>query len=349
MIMGRLSLGGFMELSGINAGTSYSVECGQSYAQLYLADLLKPRLEKAQVAIITDREVSGYYINDFVQQFMRNGINPTVIVIDGSQAAKSFDVVRSAFERLTDIEFAKKDLLIALGGGGVIDVAAFVAATYQKGIDYIQVPTSLLAMIDSSVAGDSFLNFQSHKNQIGVASSPARVLIDTDYLRTLPPRFQANGIAQAILFGLLGNGLLLELLQEPNIDMMNLVDQSIKSRKLLREKDPRFLSFGQEIAEAIEGHFRFLKYTHGEALALGMLSLYHSDRMKAMYIKFGLPMTVTGVAKDTLLKRILKNYENHDNPVNIVRLDGEGHPFIDKIPSADAASFFDKVLSGICT
>jgi 6-phosphogluconolactonase/glucosamine-6-phosphate isomerase/deaminase len=71
--------------------------------------------------------------------------------------------------------------------------------------------------------------------------------------------------------------------------------------------------------------------------------------MKNMYIRFGLPMTVTGVAKDTLLKRILKNYENGDSPVSIVRLDGEGHPFIDKIPASDTASFFDKVLSGICT
>ncbi|MEI8200336.1 MAG: iron-containing alcohol dehydrogenase [Eubacteriales bacterium] len=337
-----------MELTKINAGTMYPVECGQAVAQLYLTDIFKSRLEKAQVAVITDREVSGYYISDFVRQFERIGIKPLVIVIDGSQAAKSFDVVRAVFERLTDIEFSHSDILFALGGGGVIDVAAFVAATFRKGIEYIQIPTSLLAMIDSSTARDAFLNFQSHKNQIGVTYSPIHVIIDTDYLRTLPPRFQANGIAQVIQYGLLENPDLLANLDSPNVDMFSLVDTCIQTRKILLDANPGYLAFGQEIAEAIEGHFRFLKYTHGEAMALGMIALFQSDALRKLYVKNGLPTTVTGVTKDTLLKRITKNYENRTEPVPIVRLESEGKPFIDMIPVEEAALVFDKLLSGIC-
>jgi len=337
-----------MDLTRINAGTPYPVEYGQSVAQLYLTDIFKQRLEKAQVAIITDREVSGYYISDFVRQFERIGISPVVIVIDGSQAAKSFDIVRSAFERLTDIEFSHSDILFALGGGGVIDVAAFVAATFQKGIDYIQIPTSLLAMIDSSTTPDAYLNFQSHKNQIGITYSPIHVIIDTDYLRTLPPRYQANGIAQVIQNGLLADPQLLACLDNPGIDMFSLIDNCILIRKNLLAENPQFLAFGQEIAEAIEGHFRFLKYTHGEAMALGMYALYQTDALRLLYIKNGLPLTVTGVTKDTLLKRIIKNYENRSAAVPLVRLESEGKPYIDMIPVEEANSVFDKLLSGIC-
>ena len=337
-----------MELTKINAGTLYPVECGHAVAQLYLTDIFKSRLEKSQVAIITDREVSGYYISDFVRQFERSGIKPLVIVIDGSQAAKSFDVVRAVFERLTDIEFSHSDILFALGGGGVIDVTAFVAATFQKGIEYIQIPTSLLAMIDSSTAPDAFLNFQSHKNQIGVTYSPIHVIIDTDYLRTLPPRFQANGIAQIIQNGLLGNPDLLANLDSPIVDMFSLIDTCIQTRKILFAANPVYLTFGQEIAEAIEGHFRFLKYTHGEAMALGMIALFQTDALRKLYVKNGLPTTVTGVTKDTLLKRITKNYENRTEPVPIVRLESEGKPFIDMIPVDETALVFDKLLSGIC-
>jgi 3-dehydroquinate synthase len=337
-----------MKLTRINAGTQYPVDCGAAIAQLYLTDIFKDRLEKAQVAIITDREVSGYYISDFVRQFERFGVSPVVIVIDGSQAAKSFDVVRVVFERLTDIEFSRSDILFALGGGGVMDVAGFVCATYKKGIEYIQIPTSLLAMIDSSMSPDSFLNFQSHKNQIGVTYSPVHVIIDTDYLRTLPSRYQANGVAQVIQFGLLDSNDLLARLGNPEIDMLNLIDMCIQTRKMLLASNPEYFTFGQEIADAIEGHFRFLKYTHGEARALGMLSLFQTDTLRQLYVKYGLPLTVTGVTRDTLLKRILKNYENRTKAVPLVRLKSEGKPFIEMISMDDAPTIFDNLLSMIC-
>lgn len=337
-----------MKLTRINAGTLYPIDCGAAIAQMYLTDIFKDRLDKAQVVIITDREVSGYYISDFVRQFERFGVNPVVIVIDGSQAAKSFDVVRVAFERLTDIEFSRSDILFALGGGGVMDVAGFVCATYKKGIEYIQIPTSLLAMIDSSTSPDAFLNFQSHKNQIGVTYSPAHVIIDTDYLRTLPSRYQANGVAQVIQFGLLDSNDLLDRLGNPDMDMLNLIDICIQTRKSLLASNPEYLTFGQEIAEAIEGHFRFLKYTHGEAMALGMLSIFQTESLRALYIKYGLPLTVTGVTRETLLKRILKNYENRTKMIPLVRLQSEGHPFVEQVSVDDAPAVFDKLLSTIC-
>ncbi len=337
-----------MDLSRIGAGTSYSVECGSSYAQTCLADLFRARLEHAKVAIITDREVSGYYIADFIRQFEKSGCKPVVIVIDGSQASKSFDAIRMAYERLTDMEFGPQDLLIALGGGGVIDVAAFVAATYYKGIDYIQVPTSLLAMIDSSVAESAHLNFMSYKNRIGITYSPVHVLIDTDYLKTLPARYYANGIAQVIQYGLTEDPNLLTLLEASRLSLGDLIDQCIRTRKHIHEKNPQLLTFGQEIAEAIEGHFRFLQYTHGEALALGMYAHYRSDRLHALYTRHQLPTVVKGVTKDTLLKRIVKNFDGRSESYSVVRVSEEGKPRIEKVTSDEAYTLFDDLLRNIC-
>ncbi len=337
-----------MELTRMDTGTSYPVECGRTYAQYDLTQVFKARLDKARVAIVTDREVSGHYINEFVQQFDRIGKKPQIIVIDGSQAAKSLDAVRLAYERLTDMEFSDKDMLFALGGGGVIDVAAFVAATYRCGIEYVQVPTSLLAMIDSSISATAYLNFQSHKNQIGARNSPKHVVIDTDYLKTLPARYKANGIAQVILYGLLADTDLLVRLAAKDTDYQGLINACFHAHAKITSESADFLSFGHEIAEAIEGHFRFLKYTHGEAMALGMLALFRSDALLNLYEQYGLPTTVSGVTRETLLNRILKTHENNTDRISTVRLHEEGKPYIDVFPASEASDYYAKLLVEIC-
>ena len=337
-----------MELIEMKTETKYPVVCGQAFAQHNLADVFRKRLIQTRVAVITDREVSGYYANDFVCQFERIGIKPVLIVVDVSQSAKSIDVVRYAYEKLTDVEFSPTDVLFALGGGGVMDVAAFVAATYQKGIPYIQVPTSLLAMVDSSMSTDAYLNFQSRKNQIGVTYSPEHVVIDTEYLKTLPPRVLSNGVAQAIQYGLLVDTELLSDLTSPHIDKASLITKCLQARKQILSLDPTLLSFGQEIAEAIEGHFRFMKYSHGEALALGMFAIFPSQSLHAVYERHGLPYVLTGVSKDSLLKRIRKKFESKNNSVPLVRLSTAGKPVVEMIPVQELSVLYDAFLSNIC-
>lgn len=338
-----------MKPKTIFSETTYPIYCGEHYAQLSLAELLAEELVGAQVAIITDREVSGYYISEFVRQFECIGIKPMVIIIDGSQAAKSSDSVKAAFERLTDIEFSQKDLLIALGGGGVLDVAGFVAATYRKGIRMISVPTSLLAMLESSIAPSVYLNFQSYKNQIGTDFAPEKVIIDTAYLATLPVRFQANGFAQIIQYGLIKAPDLLEVLATPHLDMPNLVERCLALRQQIAAENPLYLTLGQELGEAIESHFRFLKYTHGEARALGMLAFWPEADLERLYLRFGLPTEVTGVTPDTLRRRVLRNYDNYNGAVSIVKLRSLGHPYLQEISTEDLPALYEQLLAQICS
>ncbi len=338
-----------MELQSIHAGTPHPVECGASFAQTCLVDRFADRLVRARVAVITDREVAGYYAEDFSSQFRRAGIDVVFIQVDAREAAKSFDTVRPAYERLTDMEFSSADLLFALGGGGVMDAASFVAATYHGGVDCVLVPTSLLAMIDSSVSQQAYLNFMSHKNQIGVSFTPYCSVIDTDYLRTLPVRYQANGYAQLILYGLLSDPSLLTKLEQKDADKLALIDAGIRARGILFEKNTQYLSLGHEISNAIEGHFRFLKYTHGEALALGILAHYSSESVLALYKKYGLPTEVSGVTRETLLKRILREASGGGDKFTYVSLPEPGRPVIQSVPVSEVEALFDRLLTPILT
>ena len=349
----------------IDAQTSYPIECGQGFALTQLVELFADRLSKAKgVVIVTDREVSGYYIASFIQQFEDMEIHPVVVVVEAVQGAKSLDAVKQVYEGLVDANFHESDLIFALGGGGVIDVAAFAASTFFQGLDYVQIPTSLLAMVDSSVSDKAFLNYQSYKDRVSISAKPVYTVIDIDFLKTLPSRYRANGIAQIIRYGLLGNEDLLSLLMEEQVDMEKLIVLSLKTKIRMRTESGRnnlnsglheeikakrlpYLSFGQEIGEAIEGHFRFLKYTHGEALALGMLSMYPDSALKELYEKHNLPLLVEGVTKETLVNRLVRSFPQAGE-VSFMALEKTGKPFIKTISTDDTPAVFEDYLSAIC-
>ena len=341
----------------IDAQTSYPIECGQGFVLSRLVEIFAERLSKAKgVVIVSDREVSGYYINDIVRQFELIDLRPVVVIVEAGQGGKSLDAVKQVYEGLVDANFHESDLLFALGGGGVLDVAAFAAATFFHGIDYVQIPTSLLAMIDSSIADKAFLNYQSYKDCVSIPATPVHTMIDIDFLQTLPPRIKANGIAQIIRYGLLGSKELLELLQKETVDMEKLIILSLDMKNKLKKefadhsisKESSFNhSFGQEIGEAIEGHFRFLKYTHGEALALGMLAMHPTPMLKELYEFHGLPVAIEGVTKETLLKRLVRSFPA-EGELSFVALEELGKPILKKLQFDEASACFEEYLSVIC-
>lgn len=336
-----------MSAKRIEVGTKYPVDIGQSINDRFVKDLFKGTLDNRKVVIVTDREVSGYYLEKFLVQFVESGINPTIVVVDGSQNAKTIDTVREVYERLNDVNFLHTDLLIALGGGGVIDLTAFAATTYNKGIEYVIFPTTLLSMLESTVAGLALLNFQSNKDLICVQANPVHAVIDTAFLKTLPSRYMANGIAQIIQYGLIEKPKMLNWFASPG-DLTELVEESIQTGAKIRTERPEMLSFGREISDSIEGHFRFLKYTQGEALALGLLAMNQSPAMHSLYGRVGLPIELSGVTKDTLLKRIAKSLEKQGDTVSIVRIGAESKPTVQKVQKEAALRFYDSMLSGIC-
>ncbi|HBP38052.1 MAG TPA: hypothetical protein DD640_04805, partial [Clostridiales bacterium] len=273
-----------------------TIQRGSAYR---IPEIFRERLAGRRLVVVSDREVSALYRQTLNEQFKAGGANPCFLTIDGSEAGKTPESVRSLYEQLSDMEMSVQDLLVAFGGGSVIDVTAFAAATYLGGLDYVQVPTSLLAMADSAASPVCRLNYRSTKNLLSLACRPAGVLIDADLLKTLPPRLMTNGYAQIIQFGCVQNPAILEMMETNSLDIEELLTAALAARIRLLADFPEGLNFGRPIGDAIEGHFRFLKYLHGEALALGMLAASPSDRLRRLLGQYKLPVHLEGVNSET--------------------------------------------------
>jgi 3-dehydroquinate synthase len=266
--------------------------------------LMAGRPARRRLIVVSDREVAALYQERLKECFKLSGTPAHILVIDGSEAGKTLESARSLYEQLSDLEMSVSDLLVAFGGGSVIDVASFVGSTYLGGLDYVLVPTTLLAMADSSSSLQCQLNFRTSKNLLGMPCQPTQVLIDIDLLKSLPPKHLANGYAQIIQYGYVQDPTIIDMLENGGEDMETLLKAAIAAKQAILATNPAGTDFGQPIGNAIEGHFRFLKYLHGEALALGMLAASPSDRLRGLLTRYHLPTRLEGVSTDSLIRRM---------------------------------------------
>ncbi len=299
----------------------------------------------ARVIIINDREVFALHYAGLAGFLTDTGRKVHSIVIDGSEAAKNPDGIRAIYDQLSDIDCSPDDVIIALGGGSTIDMAAFAAATYMGGIPLILMPTSLAAMVDSSVNSRSCLNFRSTRNVISTPCNPRTVLIDPDFLKSLSARQLANGYAQIIRFGMIADPQLIDMMTEGSADVEILISRAINARLEVERKRPELLQFGQVFGDAIEGHFRFLKYQHGEALALGMLASSPTHQMRSLLQQFQLPQKLEGVTLDTIARRVVRSLQTGGMPLSIVRVDESGTPFSEILEPEQLESRITELIS----
>ena len=208
-----------------------------------------------------------------------------VIILDQGEKAKSLSNYQSIINFLIDNKFDRSDGIIAVGGGVVGDISGFVSSTYLRGISYIQIPTTLLAQVDSSVGGKTAINIPAGKNLIGAFYNPKGVIIDTNVLHTLSSRELNAGLAEVIKYGLIQNKYLLSLLEKNVAAILNrnhkiieeVIFESIKTKAKIVTKDEKetgiraLLNFGHTFGHAIEAHGKYKKILHGEAVAKGML------------------------------------------------------------------------------
>ena len=207
------------------------------------------------------------------------------IILDQGEKAKSLSNFQSIINFLIDNKFDRSDGIIAVGGGVIGDISGFVSSTYLRGISYIQIPTTLLAQVDSSVGGKTAINIPAGKNLIGAFYNPKGVIIDTNVLHTLSSRELNAGLAEVIKYGLIQNKYLLSLLEKNVVAILNrnhkiieeVIFESIKTKAKIVTKDEKetgiraLLNFGHTFGHAIEAHGKYKKILHGEAVAKGML------------------------------------------------------------------------------
>jgi 3-dehydroquinate synthase len=259
---------------------SYPIYIGQGL--LGRGELLTPHIGGSRVLIVTNETVAPLYLDRLLASVQR--YRPVQVVLPDGEQYKTLDVVNRIYDRLLEAHCDRKTTLIALGGGVVGDMGGFAAATYQRGIPFIQIPTTLLAQVDSSVGGKTGVNHPQGKNMIGAFHQPRCVIIDTDTLGTLPQNELCAGLAEVIKYGLISDAEFFGWL-EKNIDALLArdaaalsvaIERSCRNKATVVAADEReagqraLLNLGHTFGHAIETGSGYGSWLHGEAVGAGM-------------------------------------------------------------------------------
>ena len=230
-----------------------------------------------RVLIVSDSGVREVYAKTIAKQCK----NPVICTIKEGEASKSLEVFGELLEKMLNNNFSRKDCVVAVGGGVVGDLSGFVASAYMRGIDFYNIPTTLLSQIDSSIGGKTAINFGNMKNIVGAFYQPKKVLIDPDVLSTLPKRQISNGLAEAVKMALTSDSELFDIFENGNIDesIDEIIVRSLNIKKNVVEQDEResglrkILNFGHTIGHGIESSENMADLYHGECVALGLIPM----------------------------------------------------------------------------
>jgi 3-dehydroquinate synthase len=274
------------------ADRSYPIHIGQNL--ISNADLLLPHLKRKHVAIVTNTTVAPLYLDKLSNTLQNAGVKVIPIILPDGEAYKNTETLNKIYDVLLQNRCERSTTLIALGGGVIGDLTGYAAATYLRGVPFIQIPTTLLSQVDSSVGGKTGINHPLGKNMIGAFYQPQVVLADIDTLKTLPPREFSAGMAEVIKYGLIRDAEFFDWL-EANIDALMALDVNAISEAIYRschnkaevvardehESGERaLLNLGHTFGHAIENAMGYGVWLHGEAVAAGtMLAADLSQRM----------------------------------------------------------------------
>ncbi len=298
-----------------------AVDLGENSYVIHIGrDLLKdahffPEAHHRSVVIITNNSIAPFYADLLKQTLIEAGSKPALLVLPDGEKYKTLDTFNDILSFLLEHHYGRDTLLIALGGGVIGDLVGFAAASFQRGVDFIQVPTTLLAQVDSSVGGKTAVNHPLGKNMIGAFYQPKSVLIDLNVLSSLSEREFISGLAEVIKYGIIYDESFFkwleenaERLQQRDSDALTYVIKrccEIKAAIVARdEKEANMrmlLNLGHTFGHAIETHMGYGNWLHGEAVAVGMMlaaktahlmniaSLETLNRVEALIQKYQLP------------------------------------------------------------
>lgn len=291
------------------------------------------------VLIVTDDGVPREYAETVAAQAKES----MIVVFPQGEASKNFDTYKSMLEALVKGDFTRTDCVVAVGGGVVGDMAGFAAATFMRGIDFYNIPTTVLSQVDSSVGGKTAIDFGGLKNIVGAFHQPKGVIIDPDTLKTLPDRQISNGLSEAVKMALTHDEELFAMFESDDFNIDTVIERSIKIKRSVVEADEKesglrkVLNFGHTVGHAIESNTPSLY--HGECVALGMLPMCSNEvreRLIPVLKKLKLPVKI-----DCDTQKIIETM-SHDKKmagdmISVVRVETAGTFNITKIKFSDFA------------
>jgi 3-dehydroquinate synthase len=343
---------------------AYPIHIGRGL--LDQVDLLQPHVNGRRAAIVTNETVAPLYADRLAQALERAGARTLRIVLPDGEAHKSWQTLDAIFTALLEAQADRKTILVALGGGVIGDLAGFAAATYQRGIAHLQVPTTLLAQVDSSVGGKTAINHRLGKNMVGAFHQPVAVIIDTATLATLPPREFASGLAEVVKYGAIHDLDFLGWIEEHAAELeardpaalAHAIRRSCEIKAAIVAEDERegaaraLLNFGHTFAHAIESAAGYGAWLHGEAVAAGMalaarfsvlagrIAQADAQRLIGLLQRLHLPVEPPKIARDTWLEYMGRDKKNEGGRVTLILLDRLGHAAVVKdTPAQDLERF----------
>ena len=307
-----------------------------------------------KLCIVSDSNVARLYADDVAKELEKTGNKVFTYVFKAGEENKNLNTVEDVYEFLIQNHFDRKDMLVALGGGVVGDLTGFTAATYLRGIDFIQVPTSLLAQVDSSIGGKTGVDFRAYKNMVGAFHQPKLVYMNISVLQSLSRRLFNSGFGEIIKHGLIKDADYYNLLRvnatkikDMDADALEyMIYVSCNIKREVVEKDPKekgdraLLNYGHTLGHAIEKLMNFTLY-HGECVTLGMIAAlrisvnrgYISQKeyedVLDMFKLYEFPVTVSGINADDVVKVSKSDKKMDAGKIKFILLNSIGNAYID--------------------
>lgn len=336
-----------------NGTHCYNIELTDSFHGFYEA-LEALAMTRKRLCIVSDSNVDAIYGNILKQYLNEKGCSFVYkFVFPAGEEHKTLSVIEALYEYLIINGFDRSDVLIALGGGVTGDMTGYAAATYLRGIRFVQVPTSLLSMVDSSIGGKTGVDFKGYKNMVGAFHQPSLVFVNTSVLSSLDKRQIASGMGEIIKHGLIRNKEYFIWLAEHTKAILSLdselltemIYESQKIKKLVVEADPKekgeraHLNFGHTIGHAIEKALDFT-LLHGECVALGMVAAAHISYLRGNLSKediiliedeiasYGLPVRIKELNNKAIIENCSHDKKKEGNRIRFILLDKPGHCYM---------------------
>jgi 3-dehydroquinate synthase len=342
----------------VNLGPrSYDIEIGSGNL-VEAAKFCDAEAEDAHAVVITDTNVDPLYCEPVTDQLAELGCEVDILVVEAGEQSKSSDVAAELWEQMLDEGADRKSVVVALGGGVVGDLAGFVAATFSRGLRFVQIPTTLLAQVDSSVGGKVGINLPGGKNMVGAFWQPRGVLIDVDTLKSLPDREYRAGLAEVVKYGVIQDAEFFTYLEE-NAAAVNdrdpkvlayIVERCCRLKANVVEQDEReetglrsILNYGHTFGHAFEAATGYEKLLHGEGVAVGMMCAARLaermgridaalvERQRALLETFKLPLDVPVVDHDELIELMYRDKKVDRGKLRFVLPTRMGH--VELVPS----------------
>ncbi len=346
-----------METIKVNASKKYDILIGSGLLK-DCGKLISGIMRSRHCAVVTDDNVDKYYGDITVKSLEREGFTVAKFVFPHGEASKSHTTLLKLYDFLAENSFTRSDFLIALGGGVVGDLTGFAAATYMRGIEFVQIPTTVLSQVDSSVGGKTAVDIAGGKNLVGAFHQPSLVICDIDTLDTLTPEFFADGMGEVVKYGMIRSKELFDILSECDIksNMTDIIKRcvSIKADVVANDEFDRgeraLLNFGHTLGHAIEKHYNFSGISHGYAVAIGMSTFTHiaqakgmcaegvADKLDELLKKCSLPCS-TNIEMKTLYNESLGDKKRNSNGIEIIICSDIGDSSVVKMTLEEYSDF----------